>query len=271
MSEIETGLVTPEATPPVEAESTTAPEATAAPESDVPTPEVTPERTFTQSEVDKIAQRERSQAFRKAERIAKAEAEAAYWKRQAEQQSAPQVQQPEGKPKVSDFQDYEAYTEALTDWKVDQKLKAVQTESAADRERRTQAERANAVNERLSKGHEEYEDFEEVALARDVPITEAMGAFITDSDIGHKVAYELGKNRTEALRISKLSPVRQVVALEQIETRLKAPPKPTTTPPPIVPNAASSPAKRDVFDFSPNDQKGWDRFFAERRKARQSR
>ena len=271
MSEIETGLVTPEATPPAEAESAPAPEATAAPESDVPTPEQAQERVFKQSEVDDIVQKRLVKESRKLQKLADAQARADHAERQLAQLLAPKVEQPTGKPKVSDFQDYEAYTEALTDWKVDQKLKAAQTESAADRERRIQAERANAVNERLSKGYEEYEDFEEVALARDVPITEAMGAFITESDIAHKISYELGKNRAEALRISKLSPVRQVVALAELEGKLKTPPKPTSTPPPIVPNAASSPAKRDVFDFSPNDKKGWDRFFAERRKARQSR
>lgn len=269
MSEIETGQVTPEA-PPVEAQSTPAPEVTATPESEV-TPEQTQERVFKQQEVDDIVQKRLAKESRRLQKLADAQAEAAYWRRQAEQGQPKPAEQPTGKPVSSQFQDYEAYTEALAEWKVDQKLKALQTETEAERTRRAQAEQSSHVSEKLSKGFEEYADFEDVALAPDVPITQAMAAAIAESDIAHKLSYHLGSNRAEAARISKMTPGGQFRAVLELEAKLKAPAKPTQTPPPIVPNAATAPTKKDPFDFDPGNKAAWKKFQLERSKARASR
>ena len=66
----------------------------------------------------------------------------------AEPESA-QAKAPDGKPSVDDFATYEEYVEALTDWKTDQKLKAVDERRTAER---TQAER-QAV---MAKRHETF-------------------------------------------------------------------------------------------------------------------
>ena len=67
-----------------------------------------------------------------------------------------------------------------------------------------------------------------------------MGETMLDlGDAGNDVLYFLGQNHAGAALIANLSTRQQVLAIEKIATQLKAPPKPTTAPAPIVPNSGS--------------------------------
>jgi hypothetical protein len=174
----------------------------------------------------------------------KAEAEAAFYKQQYEALQKPQQQPtPQGEPQPKDFKDWESYQAALIDYRVEQRFTAREQESQTQRQQREAQQHAQSVKAKLAQGAEEFSDFEEVAYNQDVPITQPMAHAIAESEIPAKVAYYLGSHLDEATRISNLPPTQQVREIAKLEAKLIAPPKPTQTPPPIVPNKANATAE----------------------------
>ncbi len=136
-----------------------------------------------------------------------------------------------GPPNQADFDDYGKYIEALTDWKVEQRM-AQQQEQSNRQQRQTRAEAnqtalAERWQELSTKGAETYDDFEDVAY--DFPQTETMVVAIVNSEIGERIAYHLGSHPNEAAKIAKLDPVSQAKAIGRLETKLSAPPEKRTT------------------------------------------
>ena len=239
----------------------TEPEATAAPDTEETTPDAPPEKTFTQAELDAILQKRIAKVSRQAERDAvsreqRIQAEVA--ERIARQ--APQPVAPSGEPKPAQFQDYESYIAALTDFKVEQRMSGFRQESEAQQQARAQREQAETVQQKFSAASKKYDDFNEVALADDVPISKPMAAAISESDLGGELAYYLGSHIDEADRISRLSPVHQIRELMKLETKLSAPPTATKAPPPIVPSSGKATVKKDTFELP------WKEFVAQRQK-----
>ena len=96
---------------------------------------------------------------------------------------------------------------------------------------------------RVEKAKEKYADYTEVAESPDVQVSIAMASAIAHSEDGPEVAYFLGKNPTEAERISKLRPELQLLELGKISAKLSTPetPKPVSkAPQPGKPIKASS-------------------------------
>lgn len=275
MSEIETGQVTPEVPLAEATQSAPVPEATAAPENtdsqEAEQPNA-PERTFTQKEMDEKLQRERATAYRKAKREARAELERDHYKSLYETATQPkQTEQPTGEPQSGQFQDYESYTKALAKWEAKQEFERLQNEHRSRMDEQSKAQKAQTIMQRLSKGEKEYDDFYEVVTSSDAPFTESLVEAIADSDVAHKLAYTLSNDPQKVRELVSMSPLKMARELLKIEAALTAPPKPTQTPPPIVPNAATATAKKDVFDFDPGNKAAWKKFQLERSKARASR
>jgi len=217
------------------------------------------ERSFKQSEVDKIVQTRLAKESRRLQRVAEAEARAAYAERQLAELRAPaKTEQPSGEPVPSNFKDYETYIAALTDWKVDQKMQGIRQETEAQQYARQKAEQAAKVLPKLKPAQDKYDDFNEVALSYEAP--PAMQAAMLRSAHTGELYYYLGQNEAERERISRLDDIEQVYAIRDLETKLTATPKPTNTPPPIVPNAGKAPVKKDTFELP------WKEFVAQRRK-----
>lgn len=248
------------------ADAAPAPEATAAPETEDVTPETPPEeKTLTQSEVNKIIQKEKAKERRRAESLAEARVRAEYAEKRLAEVQAPPPTQPTGEPKPNQFQDYESYIAALTDYKVDQRVSGLQRETRAQEQARAQREQATTLQQKFSATAKKYDDFQEVALSQDVPISEPMAAAIKDSGIGGELAYYLGSNIDEAERIASLSPIGQVREMMKLEMKLSAPSAPTRTPPPIVPNSGKATVKKDTFELP------WKEFVKERAKETKAR
>jgi hypothetical protein len=157
---------------------------------------------------------------------------------QAGGNAAPQTEaKAESKPDQSKFATWEEYNEALTDWKVEQKLKAreeaQQKEAAQHRQQQlvdSWAERENAIREKLG-------DYDEVMeSAADVPVSAAVRDMLLESDHGPQLAYWLAKNPEVAAQISKLDAVQSARAIGRIEAELLKPSEPKkTTPVPKAP------------------------------------
>jgi hypothetical protein len=214
------------------------------------TPEAKPERTFTQKELDEVVQKRLAKESRRAERLAEARLRAEFAeKRVSELESRLNPPNPEsGKPTPEQFKDYESYIDALTDWKVEQKVGGIRQETAQQQQQRVLAQAAQTIMPKLKAAQSKYDDFEEVATSFKAP--RALQAAMLESDITGDLYYYLGANPEERERLFGLSEVGQVRAIAALEAKLKAPPKPTQTPAPIVPNSGNSKVTKHPTDMS---------------------
>lgn len=176
-------------------------------------------KTFTQEDVDKIAQKEREQGYRKAKRELEQQAQ--------QQQIQDAANAPE--PKPEEYNSPVEYAEALADHKLAKKL-------AEQQAQQQQVQVVNTYAQREEVARDKYPDFEAVAYNDNLPLTRAMSEVILASEVGPDLAYHLGKNPGEAERISRLTPLQQAVELGKIEVTL-TPAASTPTPAKKVPSA----------------------------------
>ena len=173
--------------------------------------------------------REKYDAMRKAE---EARREAEYWRQQA---TAPRQQPPaEAKPSINDFQTFEEYSEALAEWKFDQKIRQVKAAEYAEQQERTVAEKttqqAKVWEEREAQARQEIDDYDEVVipLLSDPQILyhPGIGEALAASEIGPRILHYLGTNLPEAMAIAQMSPPAAAKAIGRIEAKLEAQTKP---------------------------------------------
>lgn len=203
-------------------------------EQDTPTGDEPREpKTFTQEEYERGIQKERA----KAERRVRREMET---RQQEAQRPANQSQ-----PVFDDFNgDAAAFVEALSDWKADQKL--------VQREQQTyQQTTVASYEDRVEKARDtQYPDYDDVVgkpYEEGGPaISPLMGDAIMTEANGIDVAYYLGKNVKESVRIAKLPPLQQAVEIGKLAVKLanEAPPtkKVSSAPSPIRPVGSNSAA-----------------------------
>ena len=264
MSDIESTAPVEPATPVPVAAIVATPEApTTAVEPDAPegeSPEQAP-RTFTQDELNKIVQKEKFKESRRAEKLAEARLRAEYAERERDALQAklnPQPAQPSGEPTPAQFQDYETYIKALTDFRVGEALKGVRKESEAQQQERAFKERAAAIRPKVEAAKAKYDDFDDVAYSYDAP--PAMQAAMLKSAHTGELYYYLGANPDERERIAAMDDFDQAYAIRDLERTLTAPPSPTKTPAPIVPNNGKSSVSKKPSDMN------YDEFAEYRRK-----
>ena len=130
---------------------TSAPEqvATAAPETEVSTPEAEAPKTFTQEELDAIVSKRLAREQRK-------------WERQQQQP----VKAPVELPPADQFESVEAYADALAARKAEE---LIRTREASAR----QAEMLDAYHDREEEARSKYDDFEQVAYNPNLPFLQA--------------------------------------------------------------------------------------------------
>lgn len=138
-----------------------------------------------------------------------------------------------GKPRAEDFETHEAFVEALTDYKLEQKL--------ADREQKQKvAERTNAWESQKEAARTKYPDFDEVFNEAPMPVPVVAGAMLKHP-AGVEIGYYLAKNPTDYRRIQALTdPVEIGFEMAAIAARI-APDKPksaSNAPKPPVPVTA---------------------------------
>lgn len=195
--------------------------------------------------------REKYDAMRRAE---DARREAEYWRQQA---TAPRQQTPaDVKPSINDYETFEEYSEALAEWKFDQKIKEREIVEYNRQQERTVAEKttqqAKAWEERESKARQEIDDYDEVInpLLSDPKILHhpGIGEALAASEIGPRILHYLGTNLSEAMAIAQMSPPAAAKAIGRIEAKLEAQSKPKSsapTPPKPVKPAFKAEGLRD--------------------------
>lgn len=198
----------------------------------------------------------------------KAESRAEYFKgdRREEKPPAPEVQPEVGiPPKKEDFDDYDKYVEALADYRADVKLAKWQRDET---NRKTQADIQIRTKGMIDAGFQKYPDFEDVARDPSVPITVQLVDVMTQvCEHPEDIAYYLGKNRMEAIRLSRMDPIAVAKEIIRIEMEIaKNPPinnpNPnqniiSNAPPPIKPVGASESINKPVEQMTQREYEAW--------------
>jgi len=227
-----------------------------------------PDPAQLQAEIDRL-EKVRKEAEEKAVywRQQKAKERADYFKSRGEEQRQPTPQVDNlgigPAPQQSKFDDYQKFLDAKLDWTV----KKAKAEWDADQRRKeTDAEnqkRMIVIQEKIGEGFKKYEDFGEVALDPTVPITPTIMEVLAETENPSDVAYYLGKNRSEAIQISRMTPIQAAKAIARIEMTIKQageqplPPGAKkiipNAPPPIKPIGSGPSVERDLEKMPQKD------------------
>ena len=201
-------------------------EATAAPETEVQSPETSEAapKSFSQEELDAAIGKRLAREQRKWERD------------QAQRQSEQQTLRAPAAQSVDQFESPEAYADALAYQKAEELI--AKRESA-----KRQSQVLESYHDKEEEARTKYDDFEQVAYNPKLPITDVMAETIQSSDVGPELAYYLGSNPKEADRISRMTPFMQAKEIGKIEGKLSDNPpvkRTTSAPAPISPVTARS-------------------------------
>ena len=248
-------------------------------EPEASTPEVTGEEPPPEPHVDEPpdpaalqAEIERLEAVRKeAEEKArywrqqKAEARADYFKTGPRPEEKPPGPEVGPEPKLDDFENYEQYVDAKIAHEVNKARATWDREQADRQQQQSYQERIAGLQAKLNEGFEKYEDFEDVAFDQTVPITPVVIDALAESEMPADVAYYLGKNRAEAIRISRMTPIQVAREITRIEMEIKTTqannPQPnkkiSKAPPPIKPVGPSHTVEKDPDKMSQAEYEAW--------------
>lgn len=217
-------------------------------------------------------------------KLSAADQEKEYWRQEAlrtksnpEPEKKANDEKPDlNKPKAETFATHDEYVEALTDWKLDQKLlerERKQKEHAVKSESETKINTHRARVDEFSKSKEDWDDVTEVFSKAPISIT--LQEAVVNSDHGPEMLYELGKDPKELKRILALPPIQAAMALGKIESRYsKSNPSndkklTTKAPPPVTPvKGKGSSATKSIYDADKMTQREWDQLRNEQIKAR---
>jgi hypothetical protein len=151
-----------------------------------------------------------------------AEREAAYWRARATgedpaQTPAPTAAKPKP-PEPSTFKTQEEYIDALTDYKLEQKLTA--KDQAAEQSKAIET-RAGTWQEKLVTARAEIADFDSVMNGADMQVANHVAELLFESDAGAKIAHHLAQNPEVLEKLNGMSPTKVAIQLGKLESSLE--------------------------------------------------
>lgn len=157
------------------------------------------------------------------QKLSQKEQEIEYWKNVAlgKEKATPQVQQPVqnmGKPKFEEFDSIEAYTEALTDWKLSQTLNQVEQKAKAQQVAQGYDNKLNEFKKAAPDFDEVMSDFVEDYSHIEMPELVQMAY---ESDVGPQLAYHIAKNPQIVEQLAVLPSHRRLIELGKLEDKLQ--------------------------------------------------
>lgn len=215
------------------------------------------------------------------EKVAKeAEEKAIYWRKQKAEARAEFFKGDKGReepprpketppdigpvPRKEDFDDYDKYMEAVVDYRTQTKI-AQWKKSEEEKGQQTEFQKKiEGLYDKLNRGYEKYPDFEEIARDPSVPITPVVRDILAESETPEDIAYYLGKNRTEAIRLSRMTPFAAAKEIGRIEMEIKKN-QPTNevnvtkSPPPIKPLGSGETTAKDPEKMTQKEYEDWAR------------
>lgn len=213
---------------------------------------------------EQAARKETSKRERKLARLHREIAEQKVRAEQAErraQEAEAKSRPPAPAEAVKTLADFNFDAEAYADYKADQAkqatIKEVQQRQTSERNQQAQTKLTQSWAEKVTKADAKYEDWDEVV--GDIKPTSPLHTAIMHPDLvnGEDVAYHLGKNPAEALRIAGLDPFSQILAIGRLSATLAATPakpnEPSKAPAPIKPVSGSGPTAKRLSDMSQDE------------------
>lgn len=170
---------------------------------------------------------------------------------QAQRAPQPQPAEPkpaQGRPVLEEFDSYEAFSEALADWKVEQKFaereQRQKAETAAQAEARQQAEFATRIREAAARTPELMDAVNDNTL----PVSPAIGDVIRSVPNGPDALMYLHQHRDEAARLYDMPPHVAAYELGRLAAGIQPPQPRRVTQPPEPINTLGGGASPAPFD-----------------------
>lgn len=142
---------------------------------------------------------------------------------QLEQPAQTAPQQPNGAPRLDQFQDYETYMRALIRWENHQETQEREVQTKVENYRKQQ----DAARQR-------YADYDDVINDYEGPINPSLSQAVIESDVGGDLSYYLGNNPDIIDRLNTMTPLqvgREIARIElQLEEKLNPPKKAEISP-----------------------------------------
>jgi hypothetical protein len=214
-------------------------------------------RTFTQQELDEIVSKRVAKAESRTERrvLKMLERFAPQQQKQAPQASNNQREQPDdGRPQRQEGEADDAYLDRLTDWKLEQRELAKETQQLGQK------------TEALYKQAAKLPDFDREAFD-DLPLTKEIVGALVDADNAPELMHFMAANPEEVERIAAMKPSRQAAEIGKLEVKLAAAPKPhkpSRAPEPINPVGTRASSTASALPSDSDDIETWVRKERER-------
>lgn len=178
-------------------------------------------------------------------------------------------------PNEKDYADPLEYVAAKAVWAAGQQLTEREVREIGEREAEArrivqakEAEEQALINQtwasQVADAKTRYSDFDQVALAENLPVSRDMARLIQTSSAGPDVLYHLGRNPALAAEIAAMSPYEAARAIGRLEATVTLPRPRTSTnaPDPIAPVKGATPATKDparmsYAEFAKAREKGW--------------
>jgi hypothetical protein len=206
------------------------------------------ERFFSQDEVDAFLKKRLAKESRRTER-----------KIAEEVAKAKQSQQP-SQPSRGEFATDEEHQRASFDHAVTEKAKELARKEIAELKEREQFEKSSSTFwEKADDLAERFPDFDSVVTDPGLPLNGPILEFVMDSDIGPELAYHLGKHKGEAMKLARMSPVKAVMRLLEIQNEIKSKPKAriSSAPEPMQPVGNRGRATASALPSDSDDMETW--------------
>lgn len=191
-------------------------------------------RTYSQEEVDRIADKVRKNAKRDAELKVRREIQSA--PPPADKKDPPAPPKKEEAPNRDDFDTHEEWQAANTEFVARKVVRDERKKADEEAQQRTTADKnkqaEQAWGKKIEAAASKLPDFEEVLEDNEQVMEQVyrapMRLAITESDIGPQIVYHLCKHPEEVKRIAALPGYKQAAAIAKIEDELLAAAKPAT-------------------------------------------
>ena len=165
-----------------------------------------------------------------------AEREAAYWRQVHEGTQSSAKQAAPQRPVPENFEKYDDYIDALTDWKAEQ---AVSKRLEQDATRKVVETRAQTFTERQAQFRQQVSDYDDVVGGSDTPLATHVAEVLQESELGPQLAYHFAKNPSVLLNLNSMTPVAAAREIGKLEVTLA---KPVAAPPPPTKKISNTPA-----------------------------
>lgn len=178
-------------------------------------------------------------------------------KPEVQQEAAKPESVKSGAPKQEDFSNWEDFSDALVEYKVEQ-IEAKKAKAHSDRvAQAAQAAAESQWENQTTAAAEKHDDFDAVALNSKLPVSPVMFHVIQSSENGAELLYHLGSNPEVSAKIAAMTPGQAALALGKLEAKLfpDEAPKPVAAPvakalpkPPATVGGTATAPKADISD-----------------------